>query len=140
MTTQWIALLLLLAPALAAADTYKCTDDQGRKTYSDQPCPSSSAQVKLPLQDSDWLERLRSEARAGIEIRSVSRDAGGVTIKYRFERQEQSNTFLRAATQLSGQDAALLKYFPPSKNQKGSAAIRVSDQLPSLLPGKTGQN
>ena len=43
-----LAVALLAAPTLAAAQVYKCTDANGRTTYSDTPCGSASKPLKLP--------------------------------------------------------------------------------------------
>ncbi len=44
-----LALLLILATSWAYAAAYKCTDDRGKITYSDMPCPVTVAKDEKVL-------------------------------------------------------------------------------------------
>ena len=46
-----IALFLLLAPMSAYAELYKCTDETGKTTYTDQKCDASKEPKRLSITD-----------------------------------------------------------------------------------------
>lgn len=132
--------VLLLLPALASAEIYKCTDPNGKASYSDRPCSASSTEESVKIEEGDWVERLRSSVPYGIEISSVSKDGAETTVKFNFAKMEQSSQFLRLAAKVSGQSVALTKVVAPDGDRPGSAEMKVSGQMPNIFRKRAEAN
>ncbi len=88
---RFLLIILFLAPQLAAAEVFMCTDPQtGRKTFTDRACDDTAAREQLHIQatntssgaktagggDKTWNSE-RDETRSGRDYREEERVRSG---------------------------------------------------------------
>ena len=129
-----LLLIIILLPAISLADIYKCKGKNGKLSFSDKPCPETSTQEKIQVQDKSqagtesrpWIKRLRNEKPPGIQITNITESEDAVTIKYRYSSGH--NEFIGQIRKLSNLGVHVPRItFPVKKGDMGEATAVVSD-------------
>ena len=129
--------LFLLSPLVVSGEVYKCTQSGGKVGFSDMPCLKSDSEERITMdtKKTDWVSRLRLEKPSSIKIINVIRNDSGVTIKYEFNRKQDSNSFVRLVKNLSEMPVILVKYVESKGGALGRGQIKAS-KAPTPLFGK----
>lgn len=125
-----LLMLLLVFPAFASAQIYKCKHSDGKVGFSDKPCSANAIQeqVENNSKETDWVSRLQTEKPTSIVIIDVLRQDGDVIIKYEFESKSESNSFLKLANEVSNMPVVLMKYVAPQSGTLGRAELKASNK------------
>ena len=85
-----VAILLFATASLVHAQVYKCTDRNGKTTYSDAPCDSSTKALKLPSDAEAKATDANMCAQVLDETRRLAADADRDAKRSRAERNDNA--------------------------------------------------
>jgi len=117
----------------AYSATYKCTDAQGKLSFSDRPCEAGTKEEKFRLDADRWVERIDGVVPVGVELVNVTEFGDTVLIEYQFFEQKQSNEFVSKLRTLSKKSISFIHSQAPVGAKQGKAKLQISTE-PSRLP------
>ena len=106
-------LLIILICALCAnafaGNIYKCTDGNGKQSFSDMPCADGLETEHLTYKERSWVEKLKARKPVNTTVLSVKKEGVATELEYQFSNRKELNKFLKLAGELSGKNVYLLK-------------------------------
>ncbi len=131
------ALAIILPHSSLAADVYKCTDENGRKTFSDKPCLKTNTQETLKYKEMSLAEQLIAAVPGKSKVIHIAKDGDDTVIDYHFSSNNELQEFMRVSNRLSGKNVNLLKIIMPQGATMGQARLQITAKDDGFLSPKS---
>jgi len=129
---KYIILPFLLLFITAHAGINKCTDANGKVSFSDKPCSTVSKSENITYKQRDWKKRLYSLTPKGIKILKIFKSQDETIVSYIFQNKKASNDFMQLVKKLSHLNISL-KSFKQEKGRNNGTATLVASTEPNKL-------
>lgn len=121
-----LVLVVCVSQNCFSSDVYKCIDAQGKKIFSDKPCPKDTNETKLKHKKTALEDQLVGSAPGKSKVIDVTTVEDETLVEYQFGSQAELQEFMRISSRLSGKSVNLLNVVIPHGETKGRAKLQIT--------------
>jgi len=123
-----IIFICISATNVFATQVFKCIDEHGNQSFSDQACPDGLKNEILVYKERSWIKEVDARKPANTNILSVTQDGEDTDFEYQFSKNKEVNNFVALVEKMSGKNAYVLNMIDPDNGVAGIASIKVTSK------------
>lgn len=131
-----VIIICVLSANAFAGEIYKCTDGNGKQSFSDTPCVDGLKSEKSTYEERTWIEEVKARKPVNTTVLSVTKDGIATLLEYQFSNRNELNKFIKLAGEISGKNVYLLKIIDATNAKRGFALIKVTSKGNNLFLNK----